>query len=93
MTFTIKGGAPVSLCESCRFAQVTRGFRDSEALVRCGATSRGVMLLNQLIQFPVAACTAYSDKRIPTPDQLEEIALKIDPERVRVNGFRPPVGK
>ena len=91
MTFTVKNGTPKgskSLCERCRHACISRGFSESQSLVRCGALANGTMLLDQRIRWPVSDCTRFEDKAAPTLGQMQDIALVVDVERVRVKGFK-----
>lgn len=79
-TITIKGGTPQhgdSLCRTCYWAHIQRGFRESEELLHC-CFSRF-----RLIPFPVAECTDYCDKTVPSRQDMERIALTIDPSRAR----------
>jgi len=58
-----------SLCNSCIWAHIQRGFRESEEVVLCnyGPNMRQV-------PFAVAECTDYNDKRIPSRKDMEDIA-------------------
>jgi len=79
-TITIQGGTPQhgdSLCRTCYWAHIQRGFRESEELLHC-CFSRF-----RLIPFPVAECTDYHDKTVPSRQDMERIALTIDPSRAR----------
>jgi len=79
-TITIKGGTPPggeSLCRTCYWAHIQKGFRESEELLHC-CFSRF-----RLIPFPVAECTDYCDKTVPSRQEMERIALTIDPSRAR----------
>ena len=77
---TIKGGTPQhgeSLCRTCYWAHIQKGFRESEELVQC-CFSRF-----RAVPFPVAECTDYCDKTVPSRQDMERIALTIDPSRAR----------
>lgn len=77
---TIDGGTRQhgdSLCRTCYWAHIQRGFRESEELLHC-CFSRF-----RLIPFPVAECTDYCDKTVPSRQEMERIALTIDPSRAR----------
>lgn len=91
-----------SLCETCRWAHVSKGFRESELFVMCGAEKYTYSFGDNSgqeftryqpgetrVPFRVSECTGYSDKSIPTIAELKQKALIIDPDRVRVQGFAP----
>jgi hypothetical protein len=98
--FKILNGTPKhgkSLCETCKWSHIVHGFAESEVMVRCGAHrhtwsdgdesfSPGYLVITR----PVAECSAYVDKRVMSLDQMKKLALTIDTERVRVQGFAPP---
>jgi hypothetical protein len=42
-----------------------------------------------IVPFRVAECAAYRDKRQMPIEDMFKVALKIDPERIRVSGFAP----
>ena len=62
------------MCESCAFAQIMRGFRDSEEIVYCNYTTP-----TSLVPFPIRDCTSYSDKNRPSWDQMEKLAIEVRP--------------
>ena len=73
----VKNGTPVegqSLCESCRFAHILRGFCESEVLVYC---DYAYPLLR--VPFKVRECTNHLDKNRPTWKQMEDLAIEIRP--------------
>ena len=74
-----------SLCDTCRWAKVTAGYREKDRLVHCGACKAN----NALVPFPVARCSEYDKKGSMLKSEMENIALIIDPERVHVCGFAP----
>lgn len=84
----VKNGTPLhgpSLCETCVYAHITRGFRVSEELVLCGAHERVYS-----VPFRVHECSSYRDKTHPSIYEMERIALPISvgqPKRTR--GFAP----
>jgi hypothetical protein len=92
MTTTIKvQGAPPqdgeSLCRTCRYAHIQRGFRESEETVFCGYNDAVLRPL----RFRVAICTDYTNRTLPARWQLEEMALLINVEPARKKaGFRGP---
>ena len=72
-----------SLCRACYWAHIQKGFRESEEAVSCCfSTFRPV-------PFKVADCTDFSNKTVPTRQQMENIALIIPtkPARKRA-GFK-----
>jgi hypothetical protein len=79
-TISIKKGLTStegSLCGSCYWAHIQRGFRDSEELVFCCFSKF------RAVPFKVAECTDFCQKNLPTRRQMEEIALIIPVETVR----------
>jgi len=68
----IRGGRPQlteSLCNSCYWAHIQRGFAESEELILCAFLRPA-----RLVPFKVSQCTDYSDKRVPSKTDMEEIA-------------------
>lgn len=89
MSIHVRDGTPMhgpSICETCTFAQVKRGYRESEALVFCVATEPA-----HAVPFPVRDCTAYRDKTRPSIYEMEKIALTITPRDPKRTGFVPAV--
>jgi hypothetical protein len=87
MEIHVKGGTPAhgpSLCETCTYAHVKRGYRESDLLVHCVATEPA-----HRVPFPVRDCTAYHDKTRPSIYELEKIALSITPRDPKRTGFAP----
>ena len=82
---TADHGAP-SLCLSCRFATVIRGPRLSNEIVECYRLNYP----DQRVTFPVVQCSDYSDRRIASLKEMEEIAwiLRSDSLRKRVGFVR-----
>ena len=60
-----------SLCRACYWAHIQRGFRESEEVVFCCFSKF------RLVPFKVADCTDFSNKTVPTREQMERIALII----------------
>jgi hypothetical protein len=60
-----------SLCRSCYWAHIQKGFRESEEAVYC-CFSRF-----RAVPFKVADCTDFSSKNVPTREQMEQLALII----------------
>ena len=79
----IKNGTPVgsaSVCESCCFAQIMRGFRESELLVYCNYPTPSIV-----VPFKLTDCTNHYDKNRPTWKQMEDLAIEIK----RSNSMKP----
>jgi hypothetical protein len=90
VTLKIKGGTLIegeSLCRTCRWVHMQKGFRESEEAIFCdyGALRR--------VRFKVAECTDYIDRTVPTRAELEKMALLIHIEPARkLAGFRADAG-
>lgn len=80
----VKNGTPLygpPLCETCVYAQIERGYRESEEIVLCGAQERAYA-----VRFRVRECSSYRDKTRPSIYEMERIALLIpvsEPKRTR----------
>jgi hypothetical protein len=71
-----------SLCRACYWAHIQKGFRESEEAVYC-CFSRF-----RAVPFKVADCTDFSNKNVPTREQMEKIALIIPAKPARkASGF------
>ncbi|MBI3477870.1 MAG: hypothetical protein HY010_19210 [Acidobacteria bacterium] len=71
-----------SLCHACYWSHIQKGFRESEEAVHC-CFSRF-----RAVPFKVADCTDFSNKNLPTRQQMEDIALIIPTKpRRRAGGF------
>jgi len=57
-----------SLCNSCYWAHIQQGFADSEE-----AILRASLRQAHSVPFKVSQCTDYSDKRVPSRRDMEEI--------------------
>jgi|ERR1700733_1224723 len=66
-----------SLCRSCYWAHIQKGFRESEEAVCC-CFSRF-----RAVPFKVADCTDFSSKNVPTREQMEKLALIIPTQPAR----------
>ena len=79
---TVNHGDP-SLCSTCRFATIVKGQRLRDDIVECRRLSDRAR-----ITFPVTSCSEYSDQRIPSLGDMEDIAwvLRSDPHRNQI-GF------
>jgi len=83
----VKNGTPVGnthLCKSCSFGQFMTGYRESDLLVICTNTSPNIA-----VPFTVCDCSEFSDKFRPGWEQMEKLALDIQPARIstRTAGF------
>ena len=82
MSTTIKiKGSPhpkgESLCKSCRWVDMQRGFRESEEAVFCNFDKL------RPIMFKVAECTDFDNRSLPQQWEMEKIALLINVEPAR----------
>jgi hypothetical protein len=64
------------------WAHIQRGFAESEGITLCAFLRPA-----RLVPFKVSHCTDYSDKRVPTKSDMEEIAWII-----RTKDVNRPVG-
>lgn len=91
-TIKIQGAPPEdgqSLCRTCRYAHIQRGFRGSEETVFCGLQRSGA----RPVKFKVAACTDYTNRTLPARWELEQMALLINVQPARKKtGFRQDSG-
>jgi hypothetical protein len=72
-----------SLCRACYWAHIQKGFRESEETVFCCFSKF------RHVPFKVADCTDFSNKNVPTREQMENIALIIPTRPARKHaGFR-----
>lgn len=72
MSVVIRNGRPqvsASLCSSCYWAHIQRGFAESEEVILCAFLRPA-----RLVPFKVNMCTDYNDKRVPSKSDMEEIA-------------------
>lgn len=72
----------VSLCNSCHWAHIQHGFAESEEAVLCAFLRPA-----RMVPFKVSQCTDYTDKRISSRCDMEEIAWII-----RTKGVNRPMG-
>ncbi len=88
MRLKIRGGTvqhgETSLCVTCRHATIVKGRSLREEIVQCDRLSSG----HDLVPFPVTSCSGYSDRRLPSIREMEEIAwiLRTDASRKHI-GF------
>ena len=92
ITVRIQGAPPQdgeSLCQTCRYAHIQKGFRESEQTVFCGFNDGRL----RPIKFKVAACTDYTNRTVPNRWELEQMALLINVSPARKKtGFRVGAG-
>ena len=69
-----------TLCRACYWAHIQKGFRESEEAIYC-CFSRF-----RAVPFKVADCTDFSNKNVPTREQMENIALIIPTKPARRAG-------
>jgi hypothetical protein len=72
VTIKVKGGTPQgseSLCRTCRWAHIVKGFSASQEQIRCGWIKG-----HPSVPFPVSECSSYDDKRLPSKWDMEKIA-------------------
>jgi len=84
----VRNGTPVGtehLCKTCVWCQYTRGYRETDVLVICTNTNP-----NLKVPFPVHECSEFSDKSKPDWEQMEELAIDVNPAPTlkRTPGFR-----
>jgi hypothetical protein len=71
-----------SLCHACYWAHIQKGFRESEEVVFCCFSRL------RAVPFKVADCTDFSNKNVPTREQMENVALIIPTKPARkASGF------
>ena len=71
-TISIQSGTPrvsESLCDSCYWAHIQKGYAESEEVALCAFLRPA-----RLVPFKVRHCTDYSDKRMPSRRDMEDIA-------------------
>ncbi len=81
----IKNGTPVgsqSVCLTCVYAQIVRGFRDSEEVTYCTYGNP-----TMLVPFPVRDCSYYADKNKPSWEQMEKLAIEVRTGSPKPVGF------
>lgn len=83
----IKNGTPVGndhLCMRCSWSQCITGYRESDRLVICNKTNP-----DMVVPFVVLECTSFDDKYRPNWQQMEKLAIDIEPVRVskKTSGF------
>jgi hypothetical protein len=77
MRTNVKNGTPLHglpLCETCVYAHITRGFRESEELVLCAAHEPV-----HRVPFRVRECSGYLDKTRESLYEMKRIAWLLAP--------------
>lgn len=72
VTIKVKNGTPQgteTLCVTCRWAHIVKGFSASQEQIRCRWLSNDL-----LVPFPVSERSSYDDKRLPSKCDMEKIA-------------------
>ena len=57
-----------SLCHSCRYAHIQRGYEEGEEMVFCTYASP----VAHAVPFAVRFCTDYYNRETPTAEELEK---------------------
>jgi hypothetical protein len=86
----VKNGTPVGnehLCKSCTWGQIITGYRESDVMALCTNTNP-----NFRLPFTVHECTEFQDKSRPDWEQMEKLAIQIEPVRIskKTRGFNLP---
>lgn len=90
MRIKIRGGTvqhgEASLCVTCRHATVIQGTSLRERVIDCGQLYGP----DRRITFVVTSCTGYSDRRLPSLYDMENIAwvLRTDAKRKTIGFVR-----
>jgi len=89
----VKDGTPIgsaSLCRTCSYALIMRGYRESELVTICDYAQP-----NFIIPFLVYECSRYYDKNRPNWQQMKDLAITVTPAPLKPVGFKtgmfPPV--
>lgn len=86
MSINVKNGTPLhgpSLCETCSYAHIEKGYRVSEEAVFCRMNYP-----MHRVRFTVRECTGYTDKNRQDLSAMERIAFVLEPRGgKRVAGF------
>ncbi|HZQ69074.1 MAG TPA: hypothetical protein VFA68_11200 [Terriglobales bacterium] len=78
-----------TLCRTCRFAHIQRGYRESEEVIFCDYS----YTVLRKVPFKVAECTDFIDRTVPTRYEMEKMALVINVEPARnLIGFDRELG-
>ena len=82
---TVAHGQP-SLCHTCRYATIVRGPSQRDEIIECSLLSAD----SARITFSVCSCSNYSDRRLPSLRDMEDIAwiLRSDAKRREIGFVR-----
>jgi hypothetical protein len=87
----VKGGTPVtaaSKCNTCNYAHIMTGFRESERIVMCNEVHPNIV-----VPFVIFECTGYYDKNLPDWDQMQKLAIDVASAPLKaVSGFNKGTG-
>jgi hypothetical protein len=90
MSVHIKKGTPIhgpSLCETCMYAQIVQGYRESDSFTLCHATYDQPFR----VTFAVRECSRYINQIRDTLCEMEKIAWTLAPRgSKRHAGFVAP---
>lgn len=64
------------LCLRCSWGQCMTGYRESDRRVICTNSQP-----NMLVPFPVLECTSFHDKHRPGWEQMDKLAIDVEPVR------------
>ena len=83
----VKNGTPItaeSLCKTCLYALVRNGFAESQEETICSANYE----MPLRIRYPIARCTGYVNRSLPTLYSMEKIAwILVTKESTKQVGF------
>lgn len=77
----VKNGTPIdgeALCLSCTHVHMQRGFRQNEEVTFCMYGYEGP----RIVPFKVRECTSFVNKNAPTYEQMEKLAIIVEPRRM-----------
>ena len=84
---SMKGGTPntwSSLCNTCSWAHIAAGFRESELVVICTNVNP-----NFCVPFKIKECTSYLDRNRPDYVTMTKLAIHVEPSSsLKPVGFR-----
>jgi hypothetical protein len=86
----VKGGTPIgsaSLCETCSYAHVMTGYRESEKVSLCSYPDPYIV-----VPFNIHECTRYYDKNRPSWEEMKKLAIHVDTGPIKPVGFKVGVG-
>lgn len=88
MSVYVRNGTPIdgpSLCETCSYAHIQRGYRLSEEIVLCTANNPDTP-----VPFRIRECTSYIDKNRQSLYEMGKMAWILAPHRSKhTAGFVP----